>query len=338
MHGSYGRRFVYPDSAEEVMMSESTSEARRPAVRGWMVFAIVAAVAIAAGGITGRAIHGASGGTGPSNTVLRFFQALSTNDAKAALAELATAPSDTTFITDEILAAGHGAGAISEISVPATNSTVVPVSYKLAGETVTDRISVQPFGNGYKISTSLNSGGIAMKEKIRAQLPLSIAGTQVSTDTVVLLPGSYPLTTVTDHLRYGTGSLVVQRLDDAPSANDLKLEVSDVGQTAASTAVTSSIDACTAQKSFTPAGCPFKLTVTTADPSTVTWTLLSKPADDLKITVSATDVTRSTVEAPLRMRISYLNGTSTLPQDLATIQAVGSVDLLANPTTVAWTS
>ena len=78
--------------------------------------------------------------------------------------------------------------------------------------------------------------------------------------------------------------------------------------------------------------------MTTADPSTVTWTLLSKPADDLKITISATDVTRSTVEVPLKMRISYLNGTTTVPQDLATIQAVGTVDLLANPTTVAWTT
>jgi hypothetical protein len=146
------------------------------------------------------------------------------------------------------------------------------------------------------------------------------------------------LTTVTDHLRYGTGSLVIKRLTDAPSANDLKLEVSDVGQTAAATAVTSSLHACTAQKSFTPAGCPFKLTVTTADPSTVIWTLLSKPADDLKITISATDVTRSTVEVPLKMRISYLNGTTTVPQDLAGIQAVGTVDLLANPTTVAWTT
>lgn len=319
-------------------MSESTNESRRPAFRGWMVFAIVAAVAIAAGGITGRVILGASGGTGPSNTVLRFFQALSDNDAKAALAELATAPSDTTFITNEVLAASHAAGAITEISVPATNSTVVPVSYKVGGETVTDRISVQPVGNGYKISASLNSGGIAMKERVRTQLPLSIAGTQVTTDTVVLLPGSYPLTTVTDHLRYGTGSLVIKRLTDAPSANDLKLEVSDAGQTAAATAVTSSLHACTAQKSFTPAGCPFKLTVTTADPSTVTWTLLSKPADDLKITISATDVTRSTVEVPLKMRISYLNGTTTVPQDLAGIQAVGTVDLLANPTTVAWTT
>jgi hypothetical protein len=177
-----------------------------------------------------------------------------------------------------------------------------------------------------------------MKERVRTQLPLSIAGTQVTTDTVVLLPGSYGLTTVTDHLRYGNGSLVIKRLTDAPSANDLKLEVSDVGQTAAATAVTSSLDACTAQKSFTPAGCPFKLTVTTSDPSTVTWTLLSKPADDLKITISATDVTRSTVEVPLMMRISYINGTTAVPQDLAGIQAVGTLDLLANPTTVVWTS
>ena len=318
-------------------MSETATERRRPAIRGWMIFVIVAAVAIAAGGITGRVLAGTSGGTGPSDTVLRFFQAVSDNNAKAALAELATPPADTTFITNEILAAGHTAGRISAISVPATNSTVVPVSYTLGGETVTDRISVQPVGNGYKVATSLNSGGIALKSRIRPELPLSIAGTRVTTDTVVLLPGSYPLTTLTDHVRYGTGSLVVKRLNDAPSANDLKLEVTDAGQKAATTAVAASLIACAAQKSFTPAGCPFKLTVTTADPATVTWTLLSKPTDGVKITISATDVAQSTVEVALTMRISYVNGTAAVSQDLATIQAAGTIDLLSNPTTVTWT-
>src|SRR5487761_2442861 len=168
------------------MMSEPTTEHRKPAVRGWIVFAIVAAVAIAAGGITGRLLAGGNGGTGPSDTVLRFFQAVRDNDAKAALAELATPPADTTFITNEVLAAGHSAGGLSAISVPATTSTVVPVWYTLGGETVTDRISVQPVGNGFKVSTSLNSGGIALKGKVRSQLPLSIAGTLVTTDTVVL--------------------------------------------------------------------------------------------------------------------------------------------------------
>lgn len=319
-------------------MSGTTTERRRPAVKGWMVFVVVAVVAIAAGGITGRILATAGGGTGPSDTVLRFFRAVRDNDAKAALAELATTPADTTFITNAVLAVGHSAGAISDISVLATNSTVVPVTYTVGGEAVTDRISVQPVGNGYKVSTSLNSGGIALKDKIRTQLPLSIAGTAVTTDTVVLLPGSYPLTTMTDHVRYGTGSLVVKRLTDAPSANDLKLTVSDAGQAAAAAAVTSSLEACAAQKSFTPVGCPFKLTVTTADPSTVTWTVLSKPADDLKITISATDVTRSTVEVPLKMQISYVDGTAAVPQALAVVQAVGTIDLLANPTTVVWTT
>ena len=164
------------------------------------------------------------------------------------------------------------------------------------------------------------------------------AGTAVTTDNVLLLPGSYPLTTVTDHVRYGTGSLVVKRLTDTPSANDLKLDVSDVGRAGVVTAVDSSLQACTAEKSFTPAGCPFKLTVTTADPNTVTWTLISKPADDLKITVSATDITRSTVEVPLQLRIAYVDGGSPVSQDLVGIQAVGTIDLLAKTTTVIWTT
>jgi hypothetical protein len=78
--------------------------------------------------------------------------------------------------------------------------------------------------------------------------------------------------------------------------------------------------------------------VTTADPSTVIWTLLSNPADDLKITVSATDVARSTVEVPLKLRISYVDGAAPVTQDLATIQAVGTADLLSSTASVTWTS
>lgn len=312
---------------------------RRPVLPGWMIFAIAAVVAIAAGGLTGRVIAARGAGTGPSDTVLRFFQAVRDNDAKTILSELATAPADTTLITHDVLAKGHlGAGAITDISVPATNSTVVPVTYRLGGETITDRISVQPVGNGYKVSTALNSGGIALKGRIRTELPLSIAGVPVRSDTVVLLPGSYPLTTMTAHVRYGTGSLVVKRLTDTPTANDLKLELSESGQAAAATAVAASLTSCAGQRSFAPAGCPFRLSVTTADPSTVAWTLLSSPAADLDVTLSATDVTRSTVEVPLRMRISYADGTGMVSRELASVQAVGTIDVLSSPMTVTWTS
>jgi hypothetical protein len=318
-------------------MSALQTTRRRP-LPGWAIFAIAAVVAVTAGGLTGRVISHETSGTGPSDTVLRFFEAMRDNDAKTALSELATPPTDTTFITRETLAKGHESAAITEVNVPATSSTVVPVSYKLGGEIVTDRISVQPVGNTYKVSTSLNSGGIVLKGRTRTDLPLSVAGLPVRTETVVLLPGSYPLTTVTDHLRYGTGSLVVKRLSDTPSANDLRLELTETGRTAAARAVTSSLRACTGQKSFAPPGCPFKLAVTTADPSTVSWSLLSSPADDLRVTVSATEVTKSTVEVPLTLRISYVDGTSTVPQDLASVQAVGTIDLLAEPMTVTWTA
>ncbi len=319
-------------------MSGLQTPRRRPLLPGWMIFAIAAVVAVAAGGVTGRVVSRETSGTAPSDTVLRFFEAIRDNDARTVLSELATPPAETTFITNDALAKAHQAGAITDVSVPATSSTVVPVSYKVGGETVTDRISVQPVGNGYKVSTSLNSGGIPLKGRIRTDLPLSIAGIPVRTDTVVLLPGTYPLTTVTDHLRYGTGSLVVKRLTDAPSGNELKPGLSGSGWAAAAAAVTSSLMTCTGQKSFAPPGCPFKLEAGTADPSTVSWSVLSRPADDLRVTVSATEVTKSTVEVPLTMRVSYLDGTTTVPQDLTSIQAVGTINLLADPMTVTWTS
>jgi hypothetical protein len=307
----------------------------RSAVRGWLVVVVVAVVAIFAGTITGRMLSKPNDATAPSDTVMKFFGAVRDNNAAAALAELATPPTDSTFITDDILRASHTNGAISNIVVPSTSSTVVPVSYTLAGETVTDRISVQPVGNGYKISTSLNSGGISLRGKIPAGLPLSLAGTAVTSDTVILLPGSYAMTTVTDRLMYGSGSLVVKRLSDATTSNDLKLALSSTGRRAAVGAVTSSLDSCVAQKSFTPAGCPFKLTGAKADPSTVTWTLLSTLADDVNVTLSTTDLRRSTVEVPLKLRLAYVDGTTAHTQELSPI-AVGTVDLLRDFVTVTW--
>ncbi|MGV8848553.1 MAG: hypothetical protein ACOH16_03310 [Propionibacteriaceae bacterium] len=319
------------------MIDNADLHTKRSAVRGWLVFVVVAVVAISAGTITGRMLSTSNGGTAPSDTVLKFFSAVRDNNAKAALAELATPPTDSTFITDVILRTAHINGAISNIVVPSTDSTVVPVSYTLAGETVTDRISVEPVGNGYKISTSLNSGGISLKGKIRAGLPLSLAGTAVTSDTVILLPGSYPMTTVTDRLMYGSGSLVVKRLSDATTSNDLRLQLSSTGQTAALGAVTTSLDSCVAQKSFTPTGCPFKLTGAKADPSTVAWTLLSTLADDMKVTLSTTDLTRSTVEVPLKLRLAYTDGATPHTQELTPI-AVGTVDLLHDSVTVTWQS
>lgn len=316
-------------------MSDTTVTTKRPVVPGWLIFAIIAVVAIAAGGATGRALSKASGGTGPSDTVLRFFTAVRDNDASAALAELANTPADTTFVTDDILRAAHLDGGISNIVVPSTNTTVVPLTYTFAGETISDRISVQPVGNGYKISTSLNGGGISLKGKIRTGLPLTIAGTEVTGDSIVLLPGTYPMTTVTDKVTYGTGSLVVKRLSDAPTANDVKLQLSSHGQTAAVAAVTASLNACAAQKSFAPKGCPFKLTGLNADPSTVSWALLSSPATDAKITLSATDLTRNTVELPLQIQLTYTDGAAQHVQVLSPI-GVGSIDLLHDPVTVTW--
>ncbi len=317
------------------MSENADASTRRTAVRGWMVFLVVAAVAISAGAITGRVLSTSNGGTGPSDTVVKFFSAVRDNNAKAALAELAAPPTDSTFITDDILRAAHVDGPMSNIVVPSTNSTVVPVTYTLAGEVVTDRISVQPVGNGFKISTSLNSGGISLKGKIRAALPLSLAGTAVTTDTVILLPGSYPMTTVTDRLLYGTGSLVVKRLSDATTSNDLKLQLSPKGQMTALAAVTASVDACLTQQSFTPGGCPFKLTGAKADPSSVSWTLLSTLADDMKVTLSTTDLTRSTVEVPLKLRLAYTDGGTPHTQELSPV-AVGTIDLLRDTVTVTW--
>lgn len=306
-----------------------------------MIAAYVCTFALLLGISAGRTIYlHRHQGQGPSDTVARFFTALRDNRAAAALAELASPPPSTRFITDDVLRAGHQDQPIGNISVPVTTALVVPVTYTLGQETVTDTISLTPVGSGFKIITAVNTGGIPVGSQRRPGLPASLAGVEITDDVAFLLPGSYPLTTPTPHLAYGRSKTVtVKRLADTLPTSDFAPQLTTAGRTAVTGAVTASLTACATQHSFAPAGCPFRLSggvTTTADPAGSTWTVLSAPPADMKIVLGA-DLTKSTVEVPLSMRITFPPGTNPPALDLPRTQAIGRVNLLDKEPTIVWT-
>ncbi len=309
---------------------------RRPA---WVIFLIVALVAILLGVATGLLLSRGTGGggTGPSDTVLRFYQAVRDANAQAALAELAAKPADTSLMTDEVLRSAQASAPLTDITVPPTSSTVVQVSYRLGGEQLTDRVSVTAVGNGYKIITTPNGGGVQLTAIKRTGLSLSIAGKAVTQSSVLLLPGAYPLVGPSANLSYGQGLLKIKRIDDSGNVSELSPAITAKGLTAVKDATRASLTACTKQKTFKPTGCPFRYTgpnSSTADPSLATWAIVGDPTTDLRVTLGS-DPTRADLQTNLVVRITVAPGMA--PLDIPTNGARATVDLTKATPVVTWT-
>ncbi len=320
-------------------MTDVSKVRRRPK---WMILAIVGVVAVVLGSGLGLLLSStATGGTGPSDAVLKFYSALSKNNAKQALGLLAKEPDDTSFLTDAILKVAHDQAPLTEILVPATSSTSVTVSYRLGTESVTDKVSVTAVGNTFKILTPLNGGtGVQIGALKQPGVSMFVSGKEVTSGSITLFPGTYPLTTSSPHLSYGQSqTLNVQRFADSVSMSDYSLQVTSSGQEAVKKAVKESLAGCLSQRSFAPTGCPFKYVgqhTSTVDETESTWVLLNQPQDLARIRVAVPDVKLSTVEVPLQLRITFPPGSAQASHDLSMVQAIASVDLLSETPVIVW--
>ncbi len=317
------------------------NEAKRQRPK-WMILAFVGVIAVVLGTGLGLLLSStATGGTGPSDAVLRFYTALSKNNAKQAISLLAKEPDDTSFLTDAVLKAAHDQAALTEIQVPATSSTSVTVSYRLGTDSVTDKVSVVAVGNTFRILTPLNGGtGVQVGALRQPGVSMFVSGKEVTSSSITLFPGTYPLTTSSPNLSYGQSqTLNVQRFSDSVSMSDYSLQVTAAGQDAVKKAVKDSLASCVSQHSFTPTGCPFKYVgqhTTTVDETESTWVLLNRPEELARIRVAVPDVKLSTVEVPLQLRITFPPGSAQASHDLSMVQAIASVDLLSETPVIVW--
>ncbi len=310
---------------------------QRPA---WVYFATAALAGIVLGVASGLLLVRAGGqrDTGPSETVKSFYTAIMRADARAALAQLASPPADAPLITDEVLRAAQARAPITDLSVPATSSTVVDVTFRIGGVQATDRVSVTAVGNGFKIITPLNSGGVDLSPLQRQGVTVSVAGQQVTGTKLLLLPGSYPVTSTSPLLTYGDGSLVVSRLDDTGNVSALTPTLTRDGLEQVKQGARESLAACAQVKSFAPAGCPFRYTPptgTNADPQAATWEIVGDPTADLRVTVG-TNLTRAEVQTNLVVRLTVTPGAQ--PLDIRTNGARGTVDLTQPEPVFSWSS
>jgi hypothetical protein len=190
--------------------------------------------------------------------VKSYLEALAAGQASVALALGKEQPTDTTFLTDAVLADSLKRAPITAITVGAPSDeydTSIEASYKLGEQQVNESFTVQKAGDKYLLYDVAQAVNV---ETIRSRtLPLLINGVEVQTDKVYLFPGSYQLTSGNEYAKYGGGTLVLKSPGDYANAFELRPELTKAGADALIAAAKPRLAACLKERKFRPAGCPF---------------------------------------------------------------------------------
>jgi hypothetical protein len=190
--------------------------------------------------------------------VKSYLDALAAGQAQVALALGKDQPTDTTFLTDAVLADSLKRAPITAISVSPPEDEFdisIEASYKLGDQQVNETFTVQKTGDNYLLYEVTQNVSV---EAIRSRtLPLLINGVEVQTNEVNLFPGSYLLTSGNEYANYGNGSLVVKHPGDYPNAYELRPELTKAGADAFLDAAKAKLASCLKEQKLRPAGCAF---------------------------------------------------------------------------------
>ena len=195
----------------------------------------------------------------PSDAVKAYLEALAAGDADAALALGDTAPSDSTFLTSEVLAASKKLAPITGINVPEVDDEYayrVAASFKLGDQAVDENFSVTKAGSSWKLRDAFNE--IDLSARNTKDLPTIINGVQAKTSKVRLFPGAYQFTTGSENVSWGENDvLLVQSPSEYPRGlSDIKPTLTDKGEKGFKDAVSASVAKCLKSNRISNPGCP----------------------------------------------------------------------------------
>ncbi len=266
----------------------------------------IIAVAVVRAGDDPVAGGGTSGGGGtssappaesklPSDAVKGYLEALAAGDATTALTYASTAPSDTTFLTNEVLASSLKAGAITDINVPEVSDKYtysVAASYKIGSQSVNADFPVEEDGDAWKLREVAYD--LTLSSTQNKTLPMLINGVQADADKVAVFPGTYTFTTGLDNISYGkSNKLIVKSVSDYPEGmSDIQPTVTSAGEKAFTKAVKASLDKCMDSKKIKNANCPNtfdRITGSQPDNGTLEWSYDKDALDNMEIRLDYTN-------------------------------------------------
>jgi len=274
-----------------------------PIIIGAVVLALVVAaigigVAVSRGGddpVAGGGTGGGGTSSAPpaeakkaSDAVQGYLEAIAAGDAQAALAFASTAPTDTTFLTNEVLAASNKTAPIRAINVPEVDDEYayrVAASFTMGKQAINTDFSVEKDGDVWKLRDV--AADLDLQSRRSKTLPMLINGVNVETDKVLLFPGSYTFTTGNKYVDYGkSNTLVLKSPTEYPDGlSDIQATLTSAGDKAFTNAVEDSVKKCMKSKDLKNPGCPNNVTkVSGATPKegTFKWTYDKDALDNMK--------------------------------------------------------
>lgn len=210
----------------------------------------------------------------PKAAVETYLNALAAGDASTALKAAVTPPTETSLLTNEVLAASQRRAPITNIVVKdasGSSSAVVPVTYQLGGKPVTASFPTQKIGNEWRLVTITRDVQLAGIDHVS----VTLNGVPVTEAAhLTLFPGSYLLASANDRLSVTGGEFLVQSPSDFANPT-LSATLSDKGIADARTASQAFLNACVKKKEMTPSGCGFGVDAAGVKVKSVTWQVTS---------------------------------------------------------------
>ncbi len=246
---------------------------------GLFVLAVLGAYLV--WGPTGNPIAGPPTPTTPdatgSGAVRGYLQALAAGDADAALGFAATAPGDSTLLTDEMLQAAGAEAAITAIEVPDSADDVprqqITVRYRQGDQTVSTSFEVVRRDSVWRltrVAVPVDLTSLRLRE-----VPLTINGIPVASSAPALFPGRYTVGAVADRYAVADPEFTVTAVTAPPQVPATR-ELSEAGRAEVAKAARAHLKACVKRRELNPAGCGFAI----ADPegtklkeSTMRWSV-----------------------------------------------------------------
>lgn len=273
---------------------------------GLLIVAAVVVVALIVFCVYWFALRDKNGGGGGDNpapgqaattavgAVQGYLDALAAGNAADALKYASSQPADTTFLTDEVLAASLAINPITNIQVTAGANTYdgVVATYNIGTQRVSANFYPEQIGKEYLLDDAAQSVNLTYIYQAGIGMALngvSLDGLQLS--SVYLFPGTYQFTTTNSLLVFSPGQFVVEDPDGFTSTSSIQLALASDAQPKLQAAAKTALDGCLTEKTLVTS-CGFGLTGSlpgggTPDLSTLTWTVASGDATFAQTTFSA---------------------------------------------------
>lgn len=301
-----------------------TMDQRTGVGRGVLIAMIVGALAVIVAVVLGiayafgQAADGAEGAAPPeqsaSEVVEEYLKAIAAGDAETALSYLLTTPTDTTFLTDEVLAASNARAPIAAIDVAKPkkqdSSTIVTATYTVGGEEVSGDFYVDESEEGGWVIT-VGTTDLWIGANL-AGLDLTLNGIPVDAEKVFIFPGAYEFATTTPYFTLtGPASFTWPGPGNPPSSSDIRGTLTDEGAALFRDAITPAVAACVASTTLV-AGCGLDVPAVLQDGTEVVEGSITRTLTAEAQAILASYAPEESAENPLFVRGPIIGAVTTM--------------------------